>query len=100
LVASGLWQGLDAADQAIFEACVAAEHRLALAEANMQAALATHVRGAAKWPLRTSLPRSLAEALARVATAVVEEVAGFDAASRRIAASYRAHRELHAVPIA
>jgi len=100
LVASGLWQGLDAADQAIFEACAAAEHRLALAEANMQAALATHVRAAAKWPARTSLPRSLAEALARVATAVVEEVAGFDAASRRIAASYRAHRELHAVPIA
>ena len=100
LVASGLWEALDAADQAIFEACAAAEHRLASAEANMQAALAMHLRAAAKWPARTSLPRSLADALARVATAVVEEVAGFDAASRRIAGSYRAHRALHAVLLA
>jgi len=100
LVASALWEDLDAAEQAIFEACAAAEHRLALAEANMQAALAMHVRAAAKWPARTSLPRSLADALVRVATAVVEEVAGVDAASRRIAASYRAHRELHAVLVA
>jgi TRAP-type mannitol/chloroaromatic compound transport system substrate-binding protein len=100
LVASGLWEALDATDQAIFEACAAAEHRLASAEANMQAALATHLRAAAKWPARTSLPPSLADALARVATAVVEDVAGFDAASRRIAGSYRAHRALHAVLIA
>lgn len=97
LVASGLWDGLDPADQAIFEACAAVEHRLAMAEAKMQAAVAAHVRPAAKWPRRTSWPPALAEALARVATAVVEEVAGFDAASGRIAASYRAHRALQRV---
>lgn len=92
LVASTLWEALDAADQAIIEAGAAAEYRLALAEANMAAAIAGHKRGAAKWPVRTSLPRPLADALAEVATAVVDEVAGFDAASRRIAASYRAYR--------
>src|SRR5262245_21825969 len=95
LVASGLWEALDPADQAIFEACAAAEHRLALAEAKMQAAVATQVRRATKWPQRTALPCALAGALAQVAAAVVEEVAGFDAASGRIAASYRAHRALH-----
>jgi TRAP-type mannitol/chloroaromatic compound transport system substrate-binding protein len=100
LVASTLWEGLDAADQAIFEAGAAAEYRLALAEANMAAAIAAHKRGAAKWPVRTSLPRPLAAALAEVATAVVEEVADFDAASRRIAASYRAYRAFASVPLA
>jgi len=97
LVAAELWQALEAADQAIFEACAAAEYRLAVAEAKMQAALATHMRSATKWPARPSLPRPLAQALALAATAVVEEVAGLDAASRRIAASYRAHRELQGV---
>src|SRR5262245_34007972 len=96
LITAGLWERLDAADRAIFEACAAVEHRLALAEAKMQAALARHVRGAAKWPARTSLPPALTPALARVATAVVAEVADLDAASRRIAASYRAHRHLQA----
>jgi TRAP-type mannitol/chloroaromatic compound transport system substrate-binding protein len=100
LVASRLWEGLDAADQAIFEAGAAAEYRLALAEANMAAAIATYKRGAAKWPVRTSLPPSLANTLAEVATAVVEEVAGFDAASRRIAASYRAYRAFNGVRLA
>jgi hypothetical protein len=50
--------------------------------------------------VRTSLPPSLANTLAEVATAVVEEVAGFDAASRRIAASYRAYRAFNGVRLA
>ena len=97
LVTSGLWEGLDAADQAIFEACTAAEHRLASAEVKMHAALAAHLRRGAKWPARAALPSALAQALAQVATAAVAEVAGLDAASRRIAASYGAHRELKGI---
>ena len=88
----GLWDGLTPADQAIFEACAAEEHRLALAEAKVQAVMAAQMRVAAKWPLRQTFAGPLSRALEAAACAVVAEAAGHDAASRRIAASYRAHR--------
>ena len=83
---------INPADQAIFEACAAEEHRLALAEAKVQAVMATQMRVAAKWPLRQTFAGPLSRALEAAACAVVAEAAGHDAASRRIAASYRAHR--------
>ena len=88
----GLWDGLTPAEQAIFEACAAEEHRLALAEAKVQAVMAAQMRVAAKWPLRQTFAGPLSRALEAAACAVVAEAAGHDAASRRIAASYRAHR--------
>jgi TRAP-type mannitol/chloroaromatic compound transport system substrate-binding protein len=88
----GLWDGLTPADQAIFEACAAEEHRLALAEAKMQAVIAAQMRVGAKWPLRQTLAGPLSRALEAATCAVVADAARHDAASRRIAASYRAHR--------
>ena len=94
-VARPLWDGLTAADQVIFAACAAEEHRLGVAEAKLHAALAGRLGARAKWPRRQALPGGLAAALAAAARAVVEEVAGHDASCRRIAASYRAHRRWH-----
>jgi len=94
-VARRLWDDLTPADRAVFEACAAEEHRLALAEARLHAALAAGIGAEAKWPVQQALPPALEPALAAAAGAVIEEVAGHDAISRRIAASYRAHREVY-----
>jgi TRAP-type mannitol/chloroaromatic compound transport system substrate-binding protein len=88
----GLWDALSPADQAIFEACAAQEHRLQLAEAKVYASMAAAAGTAAKWPLRTGLPGPVAEAVAAAGRAVLAELAGYDAACRRIAASYEAFR--------
>lgn len=96
-VERGLWDALSPADQAIFEACAAEESRLQLAEAKVYASLAAGARTGAKWPLRTGLPGPVAEAVAAAGRAVLAELAGHDAACRRIAASYEAYRRWRGV---
>jgi TRAP-type mannitol/chloroaromatic compound transport system substrate-binding protein len=91
-----LWDNLAPADQALLEACAAEELGRGRAEARLHAALSGQVRVGAKWPLKQPLAPVLLAALAASARDVVAEVAGFDGAARRIAASYRAHRHLYA----
>jgi TRAP-type mannitol/chloroaromatic compound transport system substrate-binding protein len=93
-VARGLWDDLTPAEQAIFEACAAEEHRSAAAEASLHAPLASDMALRTKWPLRQAWPRPLQEALDAAARLVLDDVAEHDASCRRIGASYRAHRRL------
>jgi TRAP-type mannitol/chloroaromatic compound transport system substrate-binding protein len=99
-VRGAVWQSLTAAEQAIFAAVAAEEHRLSLAEAKLSAAVTGQLRPLGKWPRRQGLPTALRGALALGARAVADEVAGTDKASRRIADSYRAHRRLLAADAA
>ena len=93
-VARRLWDDLTPAEQVIFAACAAEEHRLAVAEASLYARLAGDVALGVKWPLRQAWPRPLAAALDAAARLVLDDVAEHDVDCRRIAASYRAHRRL------
>jgi len=93
-VARRLWDDLTPADQALLTACAAEEHGQATAEAGLARALLTQIRATAKWPHRLALPPALARAVAEAAGDVVAAAANHDAASRRIAASYRAWRAL------
>jgi TRAP-type mannitol/chloroaromatic compound transport system substrate-binding protein len=92
-VERGLWDQLAPADQAVFEACAAQEHRLRLAEAKLYAGVAAGTRVPSKWPLRRPLPAALRDVLAAAGRAVVAELAEHDAACRRIADSYAAYRD-------
>jgi TRAP-type mannitol/chloroaromatic compound transport system substrate-binding protein len=96
-LARGLWDALDPADQAIFEACAAQEYRLQLAEANLYAGMAAAARVTAKWPRHTGLPSAVAKAVAAAGSAVLAELADHDGACRRIAASYQAYRRWRGV---
>jgi TRAP-type mannitol/chloroaromatic compound transport system substrate-binding protein len=90
-VERGLWEALGPGDQAIFEACAAQEYRLQLAEAKFYASMLAEAHSAAKWPVRTALSGPVGRAVAAAGRAVVAELAGHDAACRRIAASYEAY---------
>ncbi|MGI9403544.1 MAG: twin-arginine translocation signal domain-containing protein [Hyphomicrobium sp.] len=86
-----LWDGLSAADQAIFTAAAAAELQLALAEEETHRMLLHPDAPAHKtWPLAPDLER----AIGRVSDAVVAHVAGSDAQAQRINASYVTFRRL------
>jgi TRAP-type mannitol/chloroaromatic compound transport system substrate-binding protein len=91
-VARGLWDGMSAADRAIFEACAAQEYQLSLTDAAAHALIASQVAAPTKWPVRLAWPSGLAEALDQAAAEVVERIAATDAASRRIHDSFRAFR--------
>ena len=93
-----LWDGMSAADRAIFEACAAQEYHLSLTDAAAHALIASQVEAPSKWPVRLAWPSRLAEALDRAAAEVVERIAATDAASRRIHDSYRAFRRLLGEP--
>ena len=89
-----LWDGMSAADRAIFEACAAQEYHLSLTDAAAHALIASQVATPSKWPVRLAWPGRLAEALDQAAAEVVERIAATDAASRRIHDSYRAFRRM------
>jgi TRAP-type mannitol/chloroaromatic compound transport system substrate-binding protein len=86
-----LWDGMSAADQAVFAAAAAAELQLALAEDESHRRLL--------WP-QTTADRSwtvapeLERTIARVSDAVVAHVAATDARARHIGASYSAFRHV------
>ncbi len=90
-ISKALWDGLSAADQTLFTACAAEEHRTSLAEARghemiMRSALRTNGLSF------SSRPSDVADAIERVSDAVVAHVAGTDARAARINASYMAFR--------
>jgi len=91
-VARPLWEELTAADRRRVAACAAEAYGHAVAEGERGRALAAAVRGTAKWPVLAALPERLSLAAAEATRAVLAAAAGHDATSRRIAASYRAHR--------
>jgi TRAP-type mannitol/chloroaromatic compound transport system substrate-binding protein len=87
----GLWDGLGAADQAIFTAAAAAELQLALAEDEAHHRLLLPDPPADRiWPLAHELHR----AICRVADAVVAHVAASDAHAQRINAGYTVFRRM------
>ena len=97
-VAKRLWDGMSAADRAIFEACAAQEYHLSLTDAHAHALIANQVETPSKWPVRLAWPSRLAEALDQAAAEAVERIAATDAASRRIHDSYRAFRSMLGEP--
>ena len=97
-VAKRVWDGMSAADRAIFEACAAQEYQLSLTDAAAHVLIASQVATPTKWPIRLAWPSSLAEAFDRAAAEVVERIAASDAASRRIHDSYRAFRRMLGEP--
>ena len=97
-VARHLWDGMSAADRAIFEACAALEYHLSLTDAAAHALIASQVEAPSKWPVRLAWPSRLAEAFDRAAAEVVERIAAADATSRRIHDSYRAFRRMLGEP--
>jgi TRAP-type mannitol/chloroaromatic compound transport system substrate-binding protein len=86
-----LWDGLGAADQAMFAAAAAAELQLALAEDEAHRRLLSP-QGSADhtWPLARELHR----AVSRVADAVVAHVAASDGRAQHINAAYTAFRRM------
>ncbi len=90
-ICRSLWDGLSAADQAIFATAAAAELQLALAEEETHRRLLYPDASAHKtWPLAPELER----AIGRVSDAVVAHVAGSDAQSQRINTSYVTFRRM------
>jgi len=93
-VSRSVWDGLGAADRAIFEACAAQEYQLSLAEARAHTALAGQIGAPAKWPVRLAWSDGIVEALDGALAEVVERIAAMDASARRIHDSYQAFRHL------
>jgi TRAP-type mannitol/chloroaromatic compound transport system substrate-binding protein len=93
-VARPLWDGMSAADQAIFEACAAEEYHHSLTEARAHALIGSQVETPSKWPVRLGWPGRLAEAFEQAAETAVERIAAIDPASRRIVDSYQAFRRM------
>jgi TRAP-type mannitol/chloroaromatic compound transport system substrate-binding protein len=87
-----VWDGMSAADQAIFEACAAEAYVQALAEAQAHEMMAAQIRSTIKWPVRSGLGQELMSALERTARDVLGQVAGYDLDAQRIHASYQAFR--------
>ena len=97
-VAKPLWNGMNAADRAIFEACAAQEYQLSLVDAAAHALIARQVETPSKWPVRLTLSAGLSEALDLAAAEIVEAIAATDPASRRIHDSYQAFRRMLGEP--
>jgi len=86
-----LWDGLSAADQAMFTTAAAAEVQLALAEDEAHRRLLYPEPPAdMTWPLK----RELARAIGRVADAVVAQVAASDPQAQRVNAGFVAFRRV------
>ena len=90
-VAKPLWESLTAADQGLFAACAAEEHRTSLAEARGHEMIMRDALRAGGLSF-ANLPSDVADAIERVSDAVVAHVAGTDARAARINASYMAFR--------
>ena len=87
-----LWDGMSAADRAIFEACAAQEYQLSLTDAAAHALIESQVETPTKWPVRLAGQR-----LARPSTGRRRGGGAHcatDAASRRIHDSYQAFRRM------
>lgn len=88
----GVWDDLGASDQTIITACTAEALRLSLAETRAHEAL-VRTTLAARYGVRFARPNpSAAAAIARLADAVVADLAGRDDRAARISASYMAFR--------
>jgi TRAP-type mannitol/chloroaromatic compound transport system substrate-binding protein len=86
-----IWEKLPASDQALFAAAAAAETQLAICEdLSYRRLLRPRPQLEATWTITAELER----AIARVADAVVAQVASSDAMSSRIDASYQAFRRV------
>ena len=97
-VAKPLWDGMSAADQAIFEACAIEAYHLSLTDARAHALIASQVEAPAKWPVRLPWPSGMAAAFDQAAAEAVERIAATDPASRRIHDSYQAFRRMLGEP--
>jgi TRAP-type mannitol/chloroaromatic compound transport system substrate-binding protein len=93
-VARPVWEGMSAADRAIFEGCAAQEYQQSLADAAAHALIASQVEAPGKWPVRHAWSGELVAAFERAAAEAVEAIAAADPAARRIHDSYRAFRRL------
>jgi TRAP-type mannitol/chloroaromatic compound transport system substrate-binding protein len=93
-VRSEVWDGLGAADQAIFEACAAEAYAQSLAEAQGHEMMAAQLATTAKWPVRSALGAELRQALERAAGDVLAQVASYDLDARRIHDSHQAFRAM------
>jgi TRAP-type mannitol/chloroaromatic compound transport system substrate-binding protein len=97
-IAKPLWDGLSAADQAIFEACAVEAYQLSLTEARAHALMAAQVETPGKWPLRLAWPSRMTAAFDQATAAAVERLAATDPSARRIHDSYQAFRRLAGEP--
>jgi TRAP-type mannitol/chloroaromatic compound transport system substrate-binding protein len=97
-IAKRLWDGMSAADRAIFEACAIEAYHLSLTDARAHALIASQVETPAKWPVRLAWPNGMAEAFDQAAAETVERIAATDPASRRIHDSYQAFRRMLGEP--
>ena len=97
-VAKPLWDGLSAADRAIFEACAAEAYQLSLTEARAHELIAAQVETPGKWPVRLTWPSRMASAFDQTMAAAVERMAATDPSARRIHDSYQAFRRLLGAP--
>jgi TRAP-type mannitol/chloroaromatic compound transport system substrate-binding protein len=93
-IARPLWDGLSAADRAIFEACAVEAYQLSLTEARAHELIAAQVETPGKWPVRLAWPDRVAEAFDQTTAAAVERMAATDPSARRIHDSYQAFRRL------
>jgi TRAP-type mannitol/chloroaromatic compound transport system substrate-binding protein len=97
-IAKASWDGLSAADRAIFECCAAEAYQLSLTEARAHALIAAQVETPGKWPLRLAWPSRMIAAFDQTTAAVVERIAATDPSARRIHDSYQAFRRLLGEP--
>jgi TRAP-type mannitol/chloroaromatic compound transport system substrate-binding protein len=91
-VTRNLWDGMSAADRAIFEACAAQEYHLSRADARAHVLMASQIAAPSKWPVRHAWSGELAKALNAAAGDVVAHVGATDSHARDIQDSYRAFR--------
>ena len=89
-----VWDGLSAADQAIFEVCAAEAYAQSLAEVQGHEMMAAQLATTAKWPVRSALGTELRAALERTASEILAEVAGYDLDAQRIHDSHQAFRAM------
>ena len=91
-VSLDVWNSLPSADKAALEAATLQEFHASCAEARAHDAIARKTLASRFGVVFTSFPADIAEAVKRVADATVAHVAGRDAKSKRIDASYMAFR--------
>jgi TRAP-type mannitol/chloroaromatic compound transport system substrate-binding protein len=87
-----VWNSLPAVDKAALEAATLQEFHASCAEARAHDAIAKKTIASRYGVAFTSFPPDIAEAVKRVADTTVAHVAGRDAKSKRIDASYMAFR--------
>ena len=87
-----VWEGLSSADRAIITACASEAYRRSLSEARLSNSVLLETLNR-KHPLKlAALPEDVAAALPHLSKAVVANLAGYDAISKHINASYMGFR--------